>query len=86
MSDPQSPFFEWVKENKQMLLLVGLLALFVQGLTGGCSAHRIGERLIVNERSVLNEPPLPYSVAVVPWTTDESKQKRLQKGKKAAAF
>lgn len=86
MANPDNPLLGWVKENKPIVLLLGLLALFVFGSTGHCGANRVGKPLTSDQRRLLSEPPLPYKVAVVPWTIDTSKQKRLQKGKNRLSY
>lgn len=59
--------FRWVTPRRRPWVVVATILIVGYGLTGGCYAQRIPIAPSVAERRLLNEPPLPYSVVVVPW-------------------
>jgi hypothetical protein len=46
---------------------VAMLMFIIVGMAGGCSAHRRPPALTDEERELLDAPPLPYAVSIVPW-------------------
>lgn len=51
----------------RVLIIAGILAYALVGVSGGCSAYRRPPEFTSSERILLQAPPLPYSVTVTWW-------------------
>jgi hypothetical protein len=52
---------------RKIVIGVALILFVIAGAAGGCGAHRRPPALTAEERALLSEPPLPFSVSIVPW-------------------
>jgi len=49
------------------MIAAAVLLVAIVGVSGGCGAHRRPPALTAEERALLDEPPLPFSLSIVPW-------------------
>src|SRR5437773_916407 len=64
--------FAKLPRSKRILIVVAVVAFAVIGLSGGCDAYQRPPTLSAEERALLQDAPLPYSVAVA-WWDEETK-------------
>jgi hypothetical protein len=64
--------FKTLPRSKRILIVAGVVALAVFGVSGGCNAHKRPPSMTAEERAQLQSAPLPYSVTVA-WWDEETK-------------
>jgi len=72
--------------NRRLLVGLAALVIFAYGSSGGCAVQRVPPAPTQEQQALLREPPLPYTVAVVPWSSDEAKQSSKQRGKNPRSY
>lgn len=66
------PTREGVRRRRRLVVVLILAVVVVYGVSGGCDVSRVSPGPSPEEKALLEGPPLPYSVAVVPWSSNPS--------------
>ena len=75
-----------LKRHKRLVFAALALCFPIAGMSGACGAYRRPAALTAAERQVLDSGPLPYSVSVVPWTSEVAAQRGQDPGAYASSL